>query len=92
MNYKYRKGGHTPLLARAKGLIERLPRIGKLKISCSLSQGIGALVQELDRITITQDFDSMRSRRSAARSAAAAMRVCRNYGDVTRKQQAFRRA
>src|SRR5262245_38219827 len=56
--YKARKSSHPPFLFGTEGLIERLPRIGELlKIGCSLSQGLGAPLQKLDRITVPQDLD-----------------------------------
>jgi hypothetical protein len=56
--YIDRKGSHPSFLLGTEGLIERLPRFGELlKIGCSLSQGFGAPLQKLDRITIAQDVD-----------------------------------
>src|SRR6516165_7296926 len=53
-----RKRSHSPLLLRGEGLIERPPRIGELlKVRPSLSQCIGALAQEVNRIAVAQVFD-----------------------------------
>jgi hypothetical protein len=61
-------------------LIKWLLRIGELlEIGCSLSQGIGAPLQELDRITVAQGFYVLPSRRSATRAAATATRACRSF-------------
>src|SRR3954462_15026544 len=55
--YEDRERGHPPPLVRVECLIERLPRIRQLlKVSPSLSQGIGALMQEGDGITVAHGF------------------------------------
>ena len=54
---KERKGRHALFLLLAKGLIERLPRIGEvLQVGRSLSQGVRAPLHEIDRIAVAQDF------------------------------------
>jgi hypothetical protein len=56
--YKDGKGGHPPFLHGGEGRIERVPCIGKLlEIGSSLSQGLGAPLRKLDRITVAEDFD-----------------------------------
>ena len=57
--HKERKGSHPPLLVGGECVIERLPCIRYLlEIGASLSQGIGAPVQEGDWIPVAHDFDN----------------------------------
>jgi hypothetical protein len=55
----HRQEAQPTLLVGHESLIEWLPRSGELfEIGRSLSQGIGASIQKLDRIAVAQDFDS----------------------------------
>jgi hypothetical protein len=61
--YKDRSLGQPLLLLGVEGLIERLLRIGEpLEVGCSFGQGFGSSTQEVDGITLTQDFDSREGR------------------------------
>jgi hypothetical protein len=52
-----RESRHALFLFLAKGLIERLPRIGDiLQVGCTLGQGIGASLHKIDRIAVAQDL------------------------------------
>jgi hypothetical protein len=57
-NRNHRKKAQPALLVGHEGLIEWLPRSGKLfKIGCSLGQGIRASIQKFDRIAVTHHFE-----------------------------------